>query len=62
MIAQDYFIVATLVVCLYLAWRVYDIQNELDNLGGYSVKSIMKLAEAIDEIEDYLDEQEHKKD
>ena len=56
MIAQDYFIVATLVVCLYLAWRVYDLQNELDNLGSFCVQSIAKLAEAIDNIEDHLDE------
>ena len=56
MIAQDYFIVATLVVCLYLAWRVYDLQNELDNLGSFSVQSIAKLAEAIDQIEDDLDD------
>lgn len=59
MIAQDYFIVATLVVCLYLAWRVYELQNELDNLGSFSVQSIAKLAEAIDQIEDYLDDQEN---
>ena len=58
MTPQDYIVIATLVVTLYLSWRVYELQNELDKLGRFSLESIQALAQAIDEIEEILDEQE----
>lgn len=58
MTTQDYIVIATLVVSLYLAWRLYEVQNELDNLARFSVETIKALAEAIDEIEEYLDGQD----
>jgi|TARA_B110000908_G_C10113769_1_gene384281 hypothetical protein len=58
MTPQDYIVIATLVVSLYLAWRLYEVQNELDNLVHFSVETIKALAEAIDEIEETLDGQD----
>lgn len=57
MTPQDYIVIANLVVSLYLAWRVYELQDDLDKLGQFSVESIQALAQAIDEIEETLDEQ-----
>ena len=58
MTPQDYIVIATLVVSLYLAWRLYELQNELHNLVHFSVETIKALAEAIDEIEETLDGQD----
>jgi len=58
MTPQDYIVIANLVVSLYLAWRVYELQDDLDKLGQFSVESIQALAQAIDEIEETLDGQE----
>ena len=58
MTPQDYIVISNLVVSLYLAWRLYELQNELDNLVHFSVETIKALAEAIDEIEEYLDGQD----
>lgn len=58
MTPQDYIVVANLVVSLYLSWRVYELQDDLDKLGQFSVESIQALAQAIDEIEETLDEQD----
>ena len=58
MTPQDYIVIANLVVSLYLAWRVYELQDDLDKLGQFSVESIQALAQAIDEIEETLDEQD----
>lgn len=58
MTPQDYIVIATLVVSLYLAWRVYELQDDLDKLGRFSVETIQALAQAIDEIEEILDDQD----
>jgi len=58
MTPQDYIVIANLVVSLYLAWRVYELQDDLDKLGQFSVESIQALAQAIDEIEETLDDQD----
>jgi len=58
MTPQDYIVIANLVVSLYLSWRVYELQDDLDKLGQFSVESIQALAQAIDEIEETLDEQD----
>ena len=58
MTPQDYIVIANLVVSLYLSWRVYELQDDLDKLGQFSVESIQALAQAIDEIEETLDDQE----
>lgn len=58
MMTQDYIVIANLVVSLYLAWRVYEVQEDLDNLAQFSIESIHALAQAIDEIEETLDGQE----
>tara|TARA_R110002167_G_scaffold69256_1_gene195262 strand:+ start:2796 stop:2975 length:180 start_codon:yes stop_codon:yes gene_type:complete len=58
MTPQDYIVISNLVVSLYLAWRLYEVQNELDNLVHFSVETIKALAEAIDEIEETLDGQD----
>jgi len=58
MTPQDYIVIANLVVSLYLAWRVFELQDDLDKLGQFSVESIQALAQAIDEIEETLDGQE----
>ncbi len=60
MITQDYFIVATLAVNLYLCWRNSVIEHELDKLTKFCFKSINMLAEAVDEIEEYLDDQQQQ--
>jgi hypothetical protein len=52
----EHIVVASLCICLYLAWKVYDLSFELDKLKDFSLKSIHGLAEAIDEIEDHLDD------
>ena len=59
-IELEHIVVATLVISLYLAWKVFDLAFELDRLKEFSLKSISGLAEAVDEIEDHLDEQQHK--
>lgn len=58
-IGLEHLLILTLVISLYLSWRVYELEKELDKLGHFSVKSITELAKAIDEIEDYLDDQEN---
>jgi len=58
MTPQDYIVIANLVVSLYLAWRVFELQDDLDKLGQFSVESIQALAQAIDEIEETLDDQD----
>jgi uncharacterized protein Yka (UPF0111/DUF47 family) len=58
MTPQDYIVIANLVVSLYLSWRVYELQDDLDKLGQFSVESIQALAQAIDEIEETLDDQD----
>jgi len=58
MTPQDYIVIANLVVSLYLAWGLYEVQNELDKLARFSVETIKVLAEAIDEIEETLDGQD----
>ena len=57
-IETDYIVVATLLISLYLSWKLYDLHLELDKLRVFTVKTITELAEAIDEIEEYLDDQE----
>ena len=57
-LSLDQLLVVALVICLYLSWRVHELEKELDKLREFSVKAITALAEAIDEIEDYLDDQE----
>ena len=57
-ITPDQLLVVALVICLYLSWRVYELEKELDKLRDFSLKSITALAEAIDEIEEYLDDQQ----
>jgi len=57
-VTQDHIVVLCLIINLYLSWKVYSTQIELDKLTEFSVKSITALAEAIDEIEEYLDDQE----
>ena len=58
-IDPEHIVVATLVICLYLAWKVYDLTFELDKLREFSVRSIQGLAEAVDEIEDHLENEKH---
>jgi hypothetical protein len=57
-ISPDHIVVATLLISLYLSWKVYDLQLELDKLRVFALKTITELAKAIDEIEEYLDDQE----
>ncbi len=57
-IETDYIVVATLLISLYLSWKLYDLHLELDKLRVFTLKTITELAEAIDEIEEYLDDQE----
>jgi hypothetical protein len=57
-IETDYIVVVTLFISLYLSWKLYDLHVELDKLRVFALKSITELAEAIDEIEEYLDDQE----
>lgn len=58
-IELEHIVVASLCICLYLAWKVYELTFELDKLREFSVKSIHGLAEAVDNIEDHLDDQEN---
>jgi hypothetical protein len=55
---QDHFIISCLIVSLYLSWKVYELQKELDKLIAFSVESLTTLAEAIDEIEEHLDDKQ----
>lgn len=57
-IETDYIVVVTLFISLYLSWKLYDLYVELDKLRVFTLKTITELAEAIDEIEEYLDDQE----
>lgn len=57
-IETDYIVVVTLFISLYLSWKLYDLHLELDKLRVFTLKTITELAEAIDEIEEYLDDQE----
>jgi hypothetical protein len=56
-IDPNHIVVATLVICLYLAWKVAELTFELDKLREFSVRSIQGLAEAVDEIEDHLEDE-----
>ena len=58
-ITLDQLLVVALVICLYLSWKLYDLHLELDKLRVFTLKTIAELAEAIDEIEDYLDDQQN---
>lgn len=40
-----------LVVSLYLAWRVYLIEEDLDELESFSVQSIINLAKQMENIQ-----------
>tara|TARA_B110000908_G_scaffold76399_1_gene91963 strand:- start:589 stop:771 length:183 start_codon:yes stop_codon:yes gene_type:complete len=57
-ISPDHIVVATLLINLYLSWKVYDLQVQLDKLKVFTLSTIQELAEAIDEIEEHLDDQE----
>ena len=57
-IETDYIVVVILFISLYLSWKVYDLHVELDKLRVFALETIAALAEAIDEIEEYLDDQE----
>ena len=57
-ISPDHIVVATLLISLYLAWKVYDLQLQLDKLKVFTLSTIQELAEAIDEIEEHLDDQD----
>ena len=57
-ISPDHIVVATLLISLYLAWKVYDLHLELDKLKVFTLSTIQELAEAIDEIEEHLDDKD----
>lgn len=57
-ISPDHIVVATLLISLYLAWKVYDLHLELDKLKVFTLSTIQELAQAIDEIEEHLDDQD----
>jgi hypothetical protein len=57
-ISPDHIVVATLLISLYLSWKVYDLHLELDKLKVFTLSTIQELAEAIDEIEEHLDDQD----
>ncbi len=57
-IETDYIVVVTLFISLFLSWKLYDLHVELDKLRVFALETIAALAEAIDEIEEYLDDQE----
>ncbi len=40
-----------LVVSLYLAWRVYLIEEDLDELESFSVQSIINLAKQMENMQ-----------
>lgn len=48
-------ICANLVVSLYLAWKLFDIDEELDELGTFSVQSIINLAKQLENMENERD-------
>lgn len=45
----------SLLVNLYLAWRVYEIDQDLDELGQFSVGSILTLSKKLERLEDERD-------
>ena len=57
-ISPDHIVVATLIISLYLSWKVYDLQLELDKLKVFTLSTVQELAQAIDEIEEHLDDKE----
>jgi|DEB0MinimDraft_12_1074336.scaffolds.fasta_scaffold33732_2 hypothetical protein len=57
-ISPDHIVVATLLISLYLSWKVYDLHLELDKLKVFTLSTIQELAQAIDEIEEHLDDQD----
>ena len=57
-ISPDHIVVATLLISLYLAWKVYDLHLELDKLKVFTLSTIQELAQAIDEIEEHLDDKD----
>ena len=57
-IEPDHIVVATLFISLYLSWKLYDLNLELDKLKVFTLSTIQELAEAIDEIEEHLDAKE----
>ena len=57
-ISPDHIVVATLLISLYLSWKVYDLQLELDKLKVFTLSTVQELAQAIDEIEEHLDDKE----
>lgn len=57
-ISPDHIVVATLLISLYLAWKVYDLHLELDKLKVFTLSTAQELAQAIDEIEEHLDDQD----
>ena len=61
-LTQDHIIIACLTINLYLSWRLYELQRELDKLVTFFVESATALAEAIDEIEEYLDDKQQQND
>lgn len=42
----------SLVINLYLTWRVYIIEEDLDELGSFSVESILTLSKKLERLED----------
>lgn len=57
-ISPDHIVVATLLISLYLSWKVYDLQLELDKLKVFTLNTVQELAQAIDEIEEHLDDKD----
>lgn len=45
----------SLLVNLYLAWRVYEIDQDLDELGQFSVGSVLTLSKKLERLEDERD-------
>ena len=45
----------SLVVNLYLTWRVYLIEEDLDELGEFSVQSILVVSKKLERLEDERD-------
>lgn len=48
-------ICCNLVVSLYLAWKINQIDEDLDDLESFSVQSIMHLAKQLENIENERD-------
>ena len=42
----------SLLINLYLAWRVYTIEEDLDELSGFSIESIVILSKKLERLED----------